>query len=111
VRLYGEGACAVFQAVEVFSVRVDARVRLHRADLTSAAVDGIDREPAGRREVYWPAERQWVSTAVVPGVGLRQGAAVEGPAVIELPHTTVSVAPGQRARRDAGGNIIVECGS
>jgi N-methylhydantoinase A len=111
VRLYGEGARAVFQAVEVFTVRVNARVRLRRSEHARPAVEVAAGDPAGRRDVYWPGEGAWVPTAVVPGAGLREGAEVEGPAVIELPHTTVSVAPAQRARRHASGNIIVECGS
>jgi len=112
VRLYGEGARAVFHAVEVFAVRVTARIRTRRAPwASSGGVPGSDSEPIGRRDVYWPDVGAWVPTAVVPGTGLGTGIAVEGPAVIELPHTTVSVAPGQRAWRDAAANIVLECGS
>jgi N-methylhydantoinase A/oxoprolinase/acetone carboxylase beta subunit len=38
---------------------------------------------------------------------LRPGTVVEGPAVIELPVTTIPVGEGQRATVDASGSIVL----
>jgi N-methylhydantoinase A len=110
-RLYGEGARAVFQAVEVFAVRVTARVPLGFGRQAGAAV-GADQgwtaaaaEPAGHRRVYWPAERAWIETAIHETVAPEE--AVAGPAIVELPHTSVAVPAGRLLRRDALGNLIL----
>jgi N-methylhydantoinase A len=58
--------------------------------------------------VFWPAERRWIDTVLVDGESLGVGVAVPGPALIELPHTSVSVAPDARAVRDELGNLILE---
>jgi N-methylhydantoinase A len=113
-RLYGEGAQAIFQAVEVFGIRVAARV-----PLGFPTVAGEPEPPShnGRaitsdqvRQVYWPEERAWVPTAVYDGRDLTTGAALNGPAVVELPHTTVAVAAGQRLSADSVGNLVLTIG-
>jgi N-methylhydantoinase A len=109
-RLYGEGARAVFQAVEVFAVRVAARVPLGFAP--EAAGDG--GPPGGRaesertREVFWPGDRERTTTAVHDGDALAAGATVAGPAIVELPHTAVAVPAGTVLRRDHVGNLILD---
>jgi N-methylhydantoinase A len=109
-RLYGEGARAVFHAVEVFTVRVTARVPLGFA---ARPEDGNGARPADAlrsersREVFWPDERTWIETAIHDGAALGQGQALAGPAILELPHTAVAVASGQTLRRDAIGNLVL----
>ncbi|HEX4109702.1 MAG TPA: hydantoinase/oxoprolinase family protein [Solirubrobacteraceae bacterium] len=113
VRLYSEGARAIFQAVEVFALRVSARVPLGFAPLHAGA-DGAApeaaRSPDGERQVFWPESGEWTATAVHDGGAVRAGERVVGPALIELPHTTVAVAAGASARRDALGNLIMQEG-
>lgn len=109
-RLYGEGARAVFQAVEVFAVRVLARVALGFAT-AEAGRDG--RPPEDRagadstRQVYWPHESAWVDTAVHQGGALGPGVAIAGPAILEEPLTAVCVPRGQRLHRDALGSLVM----
>ena len=108
-RLYGEGARAVFQAVEIFAVRVAAHVPLGFA-VAAGSRDGHPRgelEPDHTRRVYWPHESAWVETAVHDGEALGDGASIAGPAVVDLPHTAVSVASGQRLHRDGLGNLVL----
>lgn len=114
VRLYGEGARSIFQAVEIFGIRVSARVPLGFAP---AALPRGERNGATGsvtsdrvRQVYWPEERAWVPTAVHDGLALRTGDALHGPAVVELPHTTVAVAANHRLRLDAVGNLVLSIG-
>jgi N-methylhydantoinase A len=98
-RQFGAFAKALFQAVEVFAVRVEARVpgdvRDIRADAPAEAA-----EPLSRREVHWP-EKGPIDTPIYDGSVLASGQVIDGPAVIELAYTTVPVPPGQRLTRDA----------
>ncbi len=107
-RLFGEAALTAFQAVEAFSVRVTARVELESAPLPSGDGDRDERPatPAGEREVHWPGAGP-AATAVYDGAALELGEVVAGPAVVALPHTSVSVAAGQSLRRDVVGNLIL----
>jgi N-methylhydantoinase A len=109
-RLYGEGARAVFHAVEVFTIRVAARVPLGFAARPEGNGAGPTGTAAGERsrDVFWPDEREWIDTQVHDGDALADGVEVAGPAIVELPHTAVSVARGQRLRRDAIGNLVLE---
>jgi N-methylhydantoinase A len=117
-RLYGEGARAIFQAVEIFGIRVAARVRLGfpAGAAAGAAPDVSANGHSGPitsdrlRQVYWPEERAWVPTAVYEGRSLRPGDSLHGPAVVELPHTTVAVAGGQSLAADGVGNLVLQIG-
>jgi N-methylhydantoinase A len=114
VRLYGEGARSVFQSVEIFGIRIRARVPLGfvpAAGLT-VAQNGGARTIAGDRvrQVYWPEERAWVPTAVHDGRDLRPGDRVNGPAVVELPYTTVAVSESNRLTLDPFGNYVLSIG-
>lgn len=109
-RLYGEGARAVFQAVEVFAVRITARVSLGfevAAASNGSPSQSTELSTEETREVYWPKERAWVTTTVHDGATLQAGAYVVGPAMVDLPHTAVSVAAGQRLHRDEIGNLVL----
>ena len=105
---FGEAALAVFQAIEIFSVRVTARVELGLAQLATA--EPVLSETAGTarvtRPVFWPGQYEWIDTEVHQGVPLL-GTRVTGPAVIQLPHTTISVAPGQFLETDKDGNAVL----
>ena len=48
-----------------------------------------------------------VATPVHDWEQLGSGAAIDGPAFVESPQTTVVVHPGQRATIDAGGNLTL----
>jgi N-methylhydantoinase A len=114
VRLYGEGARSVFQTVEIFGIRVRARVPLSFVPALGAAAaqnGGAQTIASDRvRQVYWPEERAWVPTAVHDGRHLLAGHRVNGPAVVELPYTTVAVAAGHRLTLDPVGNYILAIG-
>jgi N-methylhydantoinase A len=108
-RLYGEGARAVFQAVEVFTLRVAARVPLGFAVQPEEQANGSRGpiESEHTRDVFWPAERAWLPTAIHLAAAFGEEASILGPAVLELPHTAVSVPAGQELRRDRLGNLIL----
>jgi N-methylhydantoinase A len=106
-RQFGAFAKALFQAVEVFAVRVEARVPGDVRDVF-ASPPAQPARPASDRDVYWPTHGP-LSTPVYDGTGVAGGQAIGGPAVIELAYTTVPIPPGQRLSRDrATDNLLLE---
>ncbi len=75
-------------------------------------------DPSGRRATLAEARRtsrpvhfgDWVETPVFRRDHLPLEAVLEGPAVIEQMDTTILIEPGDVARSDAGGNLLVEIG-
>jgi N-methylhydantoinase A len=107
VRLYGEGALVTLQDVELFSLRARLTLPLDtRPQPTEVRSEGPQALPA--RGVFWPDEMAWTETAVWSGETLRPGDEIAGPAIVELAHTTVAVAAGQRLRADDLGNFLLE---
>ena len=49
-------------------------------------------------------------TAVHDGPALRSGDTLVGPAIVELPHTSVALTVGHRLTVDGAGNLIVTFG-
>ena len=116
-RLYGEGARSIFKAVEIFGIRIAARVALGFPGAgpppVSPGASGNGHRPITSerlRQVYWPEERSWVPTAVYDGRALRAGDTLNGPAVVELPHTTVAVTGGQCLAASDDGNLVLAIG-
>ena len=110
-QLFGKGSGFAGAGVEVVTVSAEARGRLAAQEAVkpqpSAAADGPPRE-TGRREVFWPRERKAIDSAIVAGDSLAPGHEVEGPAVIELPHTTIPIPPGYKAVVDELGDCVIE---
>jgi N-methylhydantoinase A len=108
--LYGHGAGVVSQGIELFTVRVHAVVRLHRP--AQAVEKGYKRTVAeagklGTRPIFWPDRMEWVDSAVFDGTQLRHGNRVEGPALVELPFTSIPVSAEQALECDAFGNFVL----
>ena len=107
-RLYGDAAVAVFQAIEIFAIRISAILPLGFAPLmeNGASSGGTESRPDGRRDVYWPDSGDWISTDLY-GRTPAPGQTIAGPAIVQLPHTGVSVAPGQSLTADAVGSVVI----
>ncbi len=105
-RLYGKGALVLLQDVELFALRT----RLSRSLGASVAADrGAHPKPASHqtRRVFWPTQMDWIETPVWDGTQLHGGDRLDGPAIVELPHTSVALAPGHRLEVDTIGNYVV----
>lgn len=108
--LYGSGAGLVSQGVELITTRIHAVVRLPRP---AQAVEKTFKKPpprAGRlgtREIFWPDRMERLESEVFDGRELRHGNRVSGPAVIELPYTSIAVGVGQTLDCDAIGNFVL----
>ncbi|EFC83487.1 5-oxoprolinase (ATP-hydrolyzing) [Parafrankia sp. EUN1f] len=109
-RLFGEAALAVFQTIEIFAIRVTARVDLDTQSIPAVAAAGQPAtdhaEPARFRNVFWPGTEAWRRTAVYEGAP-PTGQRIYGPSVVQLAHTSISVAPGQHLETDAIGNVVL----
>lgn len=106
-RLYGEGALVMLQDVELFGLRLRLTQPLDSAR-TAAATRGEAPAPGERRAVFWPSAMDWLETDIWRGAMLRARDTLTGPALVELPHTTVAVAPGQCLEVDPMGNYVIE---
>ncbi|HZG90503.1 MAG TPA: hydantoinase/oxoprolinase family protein [Pseudonocardia sp.] len=87
VRRYGAGGTALFQAVEVFALRARASVA---AGVPAPRTPADPPSAPGTAEVYWPGIG-WTATDIHRGA---PAAAVTGPALVELAHTSIAVPPG-----------------
>jgi N-methylhydantoinase A len=110
-QLFGKGSGFAGAGIEVVTVSAEARGRLAAQSavraLPAAKADGPPTQ-TGTREVFWPRERKAVETAILDGASLAPGHEVEGPAVVELPHTTIAIPPGYKAVVDELGDCVIE---
>jgi N-methylhydantoinase A len=106
-RLYGKGALVLLQDVELFALRARLSKPLEAAMKAGPASRG---QPAPReaRKVFWPTDMDWIETPVWDGTHLSAGDRLDGPAIVELPHTSVALAPGQALEVDPFGNYVVQ---
>jgi N-methylhydantoinase A len=93
--------------VEIVTLRVAAAGRVRRFALPALGrrTRG-DRPRPGRRRVYFSG-RGWTECPIVDRETLGSGAALRGPVIVEQLDSTTVVLPGQRARVDRFGNLIV----
>jgi N-methylhydantoinase A len=59
------------------------------------------------RNIYWPEVGKWVSSRVWDGLLLKPGSRLVGPAVIELPGTTVALPPDVEAEIDSRKTTVI----
>ncbi|QEC46965.1 hydantoinase/oxoprolinase family protein [Baekduia soli] len=109
-RVYGEGtgyADAGF-AVTGLRVRARARPREHAAEAGVAQQTAAGAEPFAHRDVIlYEAGLTPRSVAVYRSEALFAGAMLDGPAIVELPNTTIVVPGGATAAVDARGNVTI----
>jgi len=104
--LYGAGAGYRSAGVEIVGFRCTAIGRRHARGMHLSLIrSSPPHVGASAREVYWIHERASIQTAVLCEADLRPGWTGGGPAVIELPDTTVLVPPDFIAALDDRGNI------
>jgi len=112
--VYGQGAGFHEARVEIVTYRVRASAASAKPHIV-AAPEG-DRAPsreaqAGARPVYWAELGDFEKTPILWGERLVPGNVVSGPAVVQVPDTTIVVHPFQTARIDAYGNVLIDLGT
>jgi N-methylhydantoinase A len=107
-QLFGKVSAFAAAGVEWMNFRVQAYgIRPKPGIKQQPVTPGTPAQPNRHRKVYWYEERAARDTAIFTPDTIVPGAVVEGPAVIELPTTTVAVRPGQRLDVDGFGNYVI----
>ncbi len=106
---FGEGSAFAGAGTQIGLFRVLARGRVRTPALPE--IEARSAEPVTSREVYWRELGGFHTTEIYDGKELGAGAKVAGPAIIELPDTTVIMPPGSTASIDRLGNIVVAVGA
>jgi N-methylhydantoinase A len=111
--LYGKSALLENFAARVLRVGVEAVGIIEKPVLPAAEPGGPDSSAAeeAARSVHWPEAGKRLSTRVYDGLRLRPGNAIAGPALMELPGTTIALPPGDRAVIDRLGNCVITLGT
>jgi len=96
------------QTVELVNLRVTATGLLpHAPAQRPLAKAGGTPHPAGARRIYFGAAQGWQEAQVYERASLGSGATLSGPAAIDQDDSTTVLAPGQKARVDERGNLII----
>ncbi|HZD40472.1 MAG TPA: hydantoinase/oxoprolinase family protein, partial [Terriglobales bacterium] len=109
--LYGVGAGYSKAGIEISEIRVDAIGKVAKPNLGAKRKSRADVRTArkGKRQVLFTRpERKLIETPVYDYARLGVGATVRGPAVIELPFTTVLAPPAHKVTVDPYMNLIME---
>lgn len=108
-QIYGAGAAFPGAGTSIGLFKVLARGRV-RTPVTPP-VEDRPVTPAGQRDVYWRDYGEFVPTEIYDGTKLSLQTAIEGPAILEFPDTTVVVPPGATAALDELGNVLIDVGA
>lgn len=106
-RLYGEAATLPGTPVEIVVSRAHGSRRTPKPGFARGEenADGVETLS---REIFWPSEKRRIETQVQRVSGpVPPGHRWPGPTIVEMPHTTLVVHPGQTAETDELGNIVV----
>jgi N-methylhydantoinase A len=107
--LYGAGAVLPNLEPQLLRIGVEVVGQIDKPPVPEAEPAPPDPSAAAlpSRRVFWPEEGDWIETPIYDGPALRPGNALDGPAVIEQPGTTVVVPAGARAELDRYGNTLI----
>jgi N-methylhydantoinase A len=111
VELYGAGAGYTKAGIEISEIRVDAVGKVAKPRLSVKRKTGGNPRAAlkGKRRVFFARpQRKFIDTPVYDYERLGGGAAVKGPAIIELPFTTALVPPDHKVTVDPFMNLVME---
>ena len=104
--VYGKGAGLPQAGIELSTFRVAAIGHVKKPIIRGPDANKPPRSTP--RQIFEPTKEMLVSASVWEWQHLTVGFRITGPAIIEHPETTVYVAPGQTARMDHLGNIVIE---
>ncbi len=106
--LYGSGSAFTEAGMEIGVLRVVAVGGMDSRRMKAEVPSGSGRAaPVAWREVYWRELGRSSRTPIFWGEDVPAGVPVEGPAIVEMPVTTIVVRPGAVIRRDGYGNFLL----
>jgi N-methylhydantoinase A len=109
--LYGPGAGFREGRVEIVTYRVRTSAVSPKPRLQPLPERGPTppaEASAPPRRVYWAETGDLEATTIFWGDRLQAGNIVKGPAIIQVPDTTIVIHPGQAARIDPYGNVLID---
>jgi N-methylhydantoinase A len=109
-RLYGRGSSFKEAGTQIGALRSTAIGRLPRPLLGRQEGPAAEASASGLREVYWRDLRKFVVTPIHATASLPRHAEIKGPAIVELPETTIVIPPECRGRLDDYGNFLLTIG-
>lgn len=98
------------KSVEFVSGRVAAIGLMSAPELQRHVAKSGKAEPKESRPVYFDESGDYVDTAVYDRDALSAGDEFNGPAIVEQTDSTTVIHPGQRARIDELGNLLIAVG-
>jgi N-methylhydantoinase A len=109
-RRFGDGTGFSGAGVTLTSLRIVVESSGSAQPITTVITDdGEDGwRPVGTRPVFWRELDSWVDTPILTEHDLKVEEPMDGPAVVEYPHTTVVTRPGQRLWTEASGTLVLE---
>jgi len=104
------GYAAAEEPIQAVTFRLEATGIVKRAELKEHPFAGADPASAltGRRDVYFPETKGFVSCPVYDREQLGPGMRLAGPAIVEQMDSTTVILPGQLGAVDAYLNILIE---
>ena len=111
---YRYGHAAPDERIQVAKIRLTVTVLQDGAaalDWLSKPYLPADAQPDGTREIYFENADAPLTARIVWRPGLPPGTEIAGPAVIEEPNSTTLLFPGDVARVDPHGHLIVSVGT
>jgi N-methylhydantoinase A len=106
--LYGEGSALAEAGIEFITFRSTATAATPKPATAAKAARAYGRlAPSGRRAVYLPERGELTELPTFSGADLCAGDIVGGPAIVELPATTVLLGAGQTCAVDSMLNLVI----
>ena len=96
------------EPVHVVTVRLTVVAPVPPLPARPASASGRPAEPSGQRLVYFEEADDFLACPIYQRERLQPGQALAGPAIVEQLDATTLLLPGQRARVDPFGNLILE---
>lgn len=105
-RTHGKGSAFTGAGTEIGLFRIFARGRMERPKVSQYQRQHVAKA-ADDRQVYWPQKNGFRKTPIYDATSLKAGQVVRGPAVIQMPETTLVVPPFAHGGFDKYGNIVL----
>jgi N-methylhydantoinase A len=103
---YGEGSAFPGAGTQIGLLRVEGRGKVRTPKLPET--EPGESRPHSQRKVYWRDLNGFRTTDIYQEDAIRLDAAIAGPAIVELPETTVVIPPGAHARVDRYGSLRID---
>ncbi len=107
-RLYGRGSSFREAGTQIGALRSTAIGRIRRPNLGRSGQLSAARGKSDARQVYWRTLGRFERTPIYSAAVMADQSRIDGPAIIELPETTIVLPPGSSGRLDDYGNFLIK---